>query len=293
MIRPKASQETLTAPAQDQLRIYFVSKDNLAWPPGSVGASYPAQEKGFSIDWRGCGAIITASAGYSAAALDLHRFAGHSTAMIVLPSEQFRLWHDNLREAFMPKAGGYAIDDITRHIGETSRLLVRQQIPADLQARFTPRAEIDLWYGDSQVHDPKYLPQVMCRAATPDEVKAGTFSEGITWFAADGADAHIVGKGPELPEAIVRIEKPLTLATGTSIKEAMATMLIPGGYDGIIIRDEAGACVATAVASPEQFRLAGTDHPDVECWLESWLSLRPIWPPAPAPAPDIDEPTLR
>lgn len=287
MIRP-AQGKSLSVNPSDQLRIYFVSKDNRAWPPGSAGASYPTREKGFTIDWRGCGGIITADAGYSVAALDLHRFSGHPTAMIVLPSEQFRLWHDNLREAFMPKAGGYAIDDITRHIGETSRLLVRQQIPSDLQARFAPQAEMDQWFGKSHVLDDRMLPLLMYRAATEEQINTGKFGPGPTWFAGDGLDAHAVGEGPELAEALLSIQNPLTLTSDADLHEITPALLIPGEYDGIIIRGSDGLCRAAAAASPEQYRVTGDCNPDIGLWLASWRWLQPAWQPA--ATPDIDDP---
>lgn len=289
MIRPRPTEKPESANPSDQLRIYFYSNEMPPAPPYSLRSRLPAKETYFNIDWRGCGALGTAEDGLSIAAADLHTFAGHPSVVIKLSDHELRVWHNNLRSAFMPKAGGYSIDEITQHIAEASRLLMRMRVPSALEGRFKADTEIDRWYGDSHAHNEKYRPQVMFRAATPDQMQAGVFSSGITWFGADGFDAHVVGDGSELAEVVLSIQKPLVLSPDTLLTDAIGYIPIPAGYDGLIIRNDDGSCRAAAVADPSQFRLAGTDHPEMECWLQSWLSIAPVTPPAPAAAPtDIE-----
>lgn len=285
MIRPRPTESTESANPSDQLRIYFYSNETPPAPPHSLRSRLPAKETYFNIDWRGCGALGTAGDGLSIAAADLHTFAGHPSVVIKLSDHELRAWHNNLRGAFMPKAGGYSIDDITQHISQSSRLLNLQRIPGKYRERFKPETEIDLWYGESHVHNKNYLPQVMYRAATPDQMQASIFASGNTWFGADGFDAHVVGDGSELAEVVLSIQNPLVLSSDTLLTDAIGYIPIPAGYDGLIIRNDDGSCRAAAVADPSQFRLVGADHPEMECWLQSWLQITPITPP-PAPTPD-------
>lgn len=286
MIRPRPLAQSDSPKPNDELRIYFFSNGVTGGMPGSI-RSRLNKETYFNIDWRGCGALGTAEAGYSISAADLHRFAGHPIVHIPLQDTDLRRWHNTLRAAFMPKDGGYSIDEITRTIAQASRLLTRLRIPTTLKERFNPDTEIDRWYGDSHAHNGKYLPQVMFRAATPEQMLAGEFSTGNTWFASDGWDAHVVGDGSELAEAVLSIQNPLILAPDTQLKDAIGDIPIPAGYDGLIIRNEDGSCSAAAVADPSQFRLTGATHPEMESWFQSWMQIPPVTPARP-PAPHAD-----
>ncbi len=258
---------------QDEFRIYFRLKDgDLPWP---TRRNTREAERYFSIDRRGCSALGSAAQGCVASAVDLHRFAGHQALVFDLPTAPYHDWHEHLRSHFMPVQGCYSMDDICRAIGEGSRKLVRMRVPSALEGRFSPDSDMDRWFAGSQVVEPNQEPTMLFRAVADCSNPGESMPQaGPIWFAADGAWATRMGKGPDLAEAVFCIKNPLALPAGLTLEQITGTA-IPEGYDGILVQDEKGRIEAAAAASIEQIRFAGAASPIVEAWYESWRSTGP------------------
>jgi hypothetical protein len=243
-----------------------------AYTSGSTLENY------FSVDWRGCSLIGSADDGYVTAAADLHRFSGRKCLILNLHERTFKRWHEHLHNHFPPVRGGYAIENICRVIGESSRKIFRERVPAELRELFAPDTELDQWFAGSLVVELSQSPQMMFRVV-PDGARptADLPKEGAIWFAEDGAWATFMGQGGDLAEVLLSIKKPFELPSGLSLSE-LGSKDIPEGHDGLIMWGRDGRIEAAAVSSFEQVRFAGAANPDVEAWYASFRSDDPQAP---------------
>ncbi|WP_455233351.1 hypothetical protein [Geopseudomonas aromaticivorans] len=256
------------------LTIYFQQVE--PFPPSMRPTLRSRQERFFSIDYRGCGRVGTADAGYVQACKDLKDFTGNPIVRFCVNEWVFQRWHAYLMQAFPPIPGGYPVEAVCQGIGEASRLLMSRQPPAPaLRDLFKPAGNpLDAWFEGSKITE-KGSPQHLFRAVVSEaDPLAGLPTDRPIWFGDDGISATYLGEGPDLIEVVLALKNPLILEPGQDIK-TLLSLGIPEGHDGLLRYDDKWRADVAAVASPEQVRVVRPDDQELAAWLQSWEKLAP------------------